>query len=292
MRAACPAPPGSALTPVNRTGRPGFRQGGQQGLQPRAAAVGGQGLRVPGGEDEVAGIIHVEGAKQVGARQGRRGHQQVQPRRSGEGDAPVLFTHADQAGRGGFGGREVQMGQFGDGVPEGVVHGAEGQFSAVEVGDDRARQRGRARRRQGLVAIAGQDDHVGPLVGQHPGEGGGEGAHAAAQIGGAVAAHVGGDTAGAHAVILDQAVGAERIVHHHGQCGNPGLVQRAAHDRRHGAVGAGDGDHADRSCHVPAGSTSVQATGSSGWSARVRRRPIRRGRSSGGAPVPGRLQPR
>ena len=59
------------------------------------------------------------------------------------------------------------MGQFGDGVAEGVVHGAQGQFAAVQMGDDQARQRGRARRRQGLVAVAGQDDHVGPLVSQH-----------------------------------------------------------------------------------------------------------------------------
>src|SRR5687768_14892695 len=90
-------------------------------------------------------------------------------------DAPVVFAELGEAGGGLLCGGEVEVGEFGDGVAEGVVDLALGAVAAVDVGEDFAGEVGGGGGGEGFDAVAGDEDDVGVEFGEGAGKvGGGE----------------------------------------------------------------------------------------------------------------------
>jgi len=80
-----------------------------------------------------ADIVEVQGRERFGGRKAFRRQQRVDAGRADDVDAPVLLAHLAQARGGGFGGGEMQVGQFGDGVAVALVDRALGHLAAVQV---------------------------------------------------------------------------------------------------------------------------------------------------------------
>src|SRR3982750_4626082 len=67
----------------------------------------------------------------------------------------------------------MELGEFGDGVAEGVVYLALGAVAAVDVGEDFAGEVGGGGGGEGFDAVAGDEDDVGVELGEGGGEAGG-----------------------------------------------------------------------------------------------------------------------
>ena len=97
---------------------------------------------------------------QLRPRQERRRADVVDGGRTGHEDPPrVLSQLAHAPGVDAVGG-EMKMGELGDGVAQGVVEGAVGEFSAVQMGDGDRKRKGGQGRGVHLVAVAENHDEV------------------------------------------------------------------------------------------------------------------------------------
>ena len=97
---------------------------------------------------------------QGGGGHGRDVPQVVQPRSAGHGHPPGFLAHPDDPAGVLPGGDKMQVAHLGDGVPEQLIHGALGDFTAMQVGHGDMERRRRRRDRQHLIAVAQHDQHV------------------------------------------------------------------------------------------------------------------------------------
>ena len=112
-------------------------------------------------------------------------------------DAPGFFTHGDDTAAGGFSGGEVDVGELGEGVADGVVDGALRDFAAFNVSDGDAEGEGDGGWGEHLIAVGNEEEEVrtpgGECVGQaEGGEADGLG-HAGVGIGAEEALYAGDD---------------------------------------------------------------------------------------------------
>ena len=111
-----------------------------------------------------------KGVFELGAGEQGAAAEVVERRRSGAVDAPGLFAHGDDAGAGGGGGGEVEVGELGEGIADGVVDGAFADLAAFDVGDGDAEGEGDGGGGEHLVAVGDEEEEVGSYLGQGVGQ--------------------------------------------------------------------------------------------------------------------------